>query len=1247
MSGHDRFTRADRLLDAVLDLPAAERRGFLDRECGDDAELRELVERLLLGAADTPTGELETGGALEAAPGALSDGAVPPLEQATLLDRYRIRREAGRGGMGVVYEALDEKLERAVAIKMLPVRSIDDRTRERFLREARAAAALNHPNIVAIHDAGEADGRPYLVMEYVPGRSLHERPPGSLAEAIGIARLVCDALEHAHDRGLVHRDLKPGNVLVHREDDQLIVKLTDMGIALARGAARVTQTGAITGTPTYMAPEQALGKQVDGRADLYSLGVMLYEWVAGRPPFEGDDALAIVSQHIHAPVVPPRTYRPDLPAGLEPILLRLLAKTPDGRFASAAEARAALDAVGTERADTATMERVTIDGLTRGRLVGRQRELERLQQIWQAANDGRSHMALISGEPGVGKTRLAYEITATAQLDGALALTGGCYEHEATTAYLPFIEAFRRLVHERSDDELHAALGDSAVELARLAPEIESRLGPFGERPSLSPQEERLRLFDHVARFLGRLAAPRGLLFFIDDLQWADHGSLALLHYLMRQLVHERVLFVGTYREVELDRTHALSKTLVDWNRERLATRVRLERLDRDATGRMISTLLGQQEVSAEFVVSLHAETEGNPFFVEEIVKAMIAEGELVHEGCRWKRCHGGDFVLPQSVKSAIGSRLERISAPCAEALRTAAVLGKVFDFDELVSIARRGDDELLDALDEAVNAQLIVASGGESFAFTHDKIREVLYEELNPVRRRRLHAKIAEGLEQLQQRGAPVAVEDLAYHFVQCGDYERGLLYTDRAAGSALRVFAWDEALELLGRARECAEALEREQEIARIDEAMGDTAWASGDVAGAAEHYERALAAVDDPQHRADLRGKAGEVYVTAGDSRGLRHVRAALAEPDAGSRPRETAHALMVEARYLHIEGKLKEAAEVYGRAIELAEPLDVPALLVRMLSFQAGTYQHLAEFDRSDGISRRCIEIGEQRNLPDGILLGCEFLSENGFYRGWWDDCVRYGEREESLALEVHAGERYAWSHFRALALHQVGRLTEAERLFVRAIEETGRSGDRRLGLFMRMGHAICLADTGRIEKALEIADAALREADEAKLTSHRLVGREYLGYVLRRLGRFEEAARQARIALELWRSTGSKGAFMIQGAGFAESLVRWGDVDEARPVLEAHRELAEGTRAGHRVGQNLRVRGLLASREGRARDALALLEQAVVELDTCNSRIELAHALRDRAEVLRELHRPEDARADLARAGQILAACGAA
>src|SRR4029079_8110661 len=278
-----------------------------------------------------------------------------------------------RGGMGVVYRATDLELQRQVAVKVLSSTSTHSDARERLLREARASAALNHPHIVAVHDVGETSGQPFLVMEFVSGPRLSEARPTELRRIVEIALQICDALDHAHANAIVHRDLKPDNVLMSGSTESSIVKLADLGLALPAEAARISRAVVIVGTASYMAPEQALGQPVDARTDLYALGVLLYELTTGRLPFSGDDPLTIVSQHVHAPVVPPRVLRSDLPRSLEAIILRLLAKDPAQRFSSAEETRAALtrclidgDAVIDTEAGSAV---AILDALSRGRLV--------------------------------------------------------------------------------------------------------------------------------------------------------------------------------------------------------------------------------------------------------------------------------------------------------------------------------------------------------------------------------------------------------------------------------------------------------------------------------------------------------------------------------------------------------------------------------------------------------------------------------------------------------------------------------------------------------------------------------------------------------------------------------------------------------------------------------------------------------------------------------------------------------------
>jgi len=1112
---------------------------------------------------------------------------------AILAGRYRIVDELGRGGMGIVFRATDEKLQREVAVKVVPRAASSPDARERLLREARAAAALNHPGIVAVHDAGEHLGMPFFVMELVAGTSLHLERPTELSEIIRVACLICDALEHAHTHGIVHRDLKPDNVLWTTAPAPRGIKLADLGVAVHLSAShRITDSGAIVGTVSYMAPEQAMGEAVDGRADLYALGVVLYELVTGRLPFTGARPLEVVSQHVHAPVVPPRALTPSIPPALDAAILRLLAKQPAQRFATAGEAREALARSLTASVVPARTEApatvAILEALSRGKLVGRAAELSQARELWRRTREGAGHCLLISGEPGAGKTRLARELLIQAALDGALVLTGACYEYEAATPNLPFAEAFRRFVRdERDDGALREALGDAAPRLAKLAPEIEGRLGPFGERQELPPHEERLLFFDAVVEVIRTAARSRAVCLYVDDLHWSDGSSLSLLAHLLRGLRQERVLFLASYREVELDRTHPLSSALLDWNRERLTTRIALKRFDSAQTREQLGALLGET-VTAEFAEAVHRETEGNPFFVEEVLKALIERGSVRRESGRWKRDEVAGLAIPQSVKAAVGHRLDRVSPECNEVLRAAAVLGKSFDFTELVEVAgERGEEALLDAVDAAVCAQLLVAGRDETFVFTHDKIREVLYDELNPIRRRRLHRRTAEGLERLRER-RPVPAEKLAHHFIEAGEHERGLVWAKQAGADATRLFAYDEAITAYARAAECAQLLGQDAEQMELLDAMGKTRMISGNLIDAIDDFERALALATDPVVRARLQTQAAGSLVALGDPRGLEYVRSALEVLDPATQPIETATALMIEGRFHHLSGRHKTAAALLEKAAALATPpSDVSLLttlhastLTQLFAYSAGAYQHLGLFDDSDRICRRAIEFGESHNLLLAQAVGYEFQGENATSTGAWREALVHAERERAIASRLHSRERATWTHLYAgLSLVLLGELNRGEDELAAGLAVADAIGERRVAMLLQAYLATAQAMLGRLDEAEATAVAATARADASKLIYMRTESKRVLGEILVRQGRTEEGIRQFEEVLEITAGTDARVSRLWAGPPHIEALLALGRRDEARARFDDYAAIVAECQSPRFSGETDRLRKL--------------------------------------------------------------------
>ncbi len=717
-------------------------------------------------------------------------------------DRYRLDAELGQGGMGVVYRAHDTLLDRPVAVKVVSKASLGTEGRAHLMQEAKAAAQLNHPNVVAVYDAGQSDGTPFIVMELVEGPSLYQQRPTDLHEIISYARQICAALEHAHSRGIIHRDLKPENVIIAPDGT---AKLTDFGLARSV-ASRITDHGAIVGSVFYLAPELALGKDYDGRADLYALGVMLYELATDRLPFTAEDALAVISQHLHAPVVPPRAKNPQIPATLDALILRLLSKDPQDRPASAAVVLHELEQPGFLDPDAVPARELSVlERIERGRMVGREREVQLARSLWDQTLAGRGQMLLISGEPGIGKTRLAREFVTHVEVAGGRALVGASYA-EGGTPYAPFRQIIRQVLRSVSPEaRLRSVSGSRAehgfglpaevlADVLTLAPELRSNFPELPPRTGQDSHAEQPRLMENLLIFFSTLSERAPLLLVLEDAHWADSGSLSLLRHLARHARQQPLMIVATYREVELDQARPLHEVLLDLQRERLATRLKLPRLDCAHTAELLETLFAEP-ITPDFVDSIYRETEGNPFFIEEVCKALVESGELYFEEGHWHRPSVEELGIPQSVRVAIQARVARLSEPAQDTLRLAAILGRQFDYNTLAQASGVSEDRLIDDLESAERSQLIEqvsAEEGGTFAFAHGLIPSTLIDGLRTVQRRRLHHRAALAIEALH----PDDFEALAHHHTQAGRAEKAVEYVLQAGDRARGLYAYQEAV-------------------------------------------------------------------------------------------------------------------------------------------------------------------------------------------------------------------------------------------------------------------------------------------------------------------------------------------------------------------------------------------------------------------------------------------------------------------
>jgi eukaryotic-like serine/threonine-protein kinase len=730
--------------------------------------------------------------------------------------RYRVKKLLGEGGKKKVYLAHDTVLDRDVAFAQIKTEKLDEDARTRIKREAQAMGRLgDHPNIVAVHDFGEDEGRPYMVLPLLSGGDVEDliaqlpdhRLP--LDQAIGIAKAVCSGLAFAHSKGIIHRDLKPGNVWLSADGT---AQIGDFGLAVAVDLSRLTDSGIIMGTLAYMPPEQAMGGTVTPKADLYSLGAMLYEMVAGRRPFIGEDALAVIGQHINTPPVSPAWHRADMPPALEALILQLLEKDPNKRPDSASAVYRALELIeaGKIKEGVTPESRAQAENpLYRRVFVGRESELRQLQSAFDGAMSGQGALMMVVGEPGIGKTALCEQLSTYVTLRGGRTLVGHCYEvGSLSLPYLAFVEALRSYVLSRESKELQKELGTGAADVARIVSEIGERL-KIKLRPQKDPEEERYRLMQAITGFLTNAATVQPLLLVLEDLHDSDKGTLDMMTHVSRHLAGTRLLIVGTYRDVEVDRSHPLSAALAELRRMSSYGRVLLRGLNADEVRRMLESI-SRQEVPWGLAEAIHRQTEGNPLFVQEVVRYLAEEGLIKREDGRWRSSRETplEMTIPEGLRDVIGKRLSILSPDCNRLLSVASVIGREFALDILKAVANINEEVFVNALKEAVQMSVLEERsqlGSIRYRFSHAFFRQTMYEELIAPQRLKLHQQVARSLETQYAKRIEEHAAELAEHFSQStdsADLAKAVSYGELAAQRAISVYAYGEAVRLLEQA-------------------------------------------------------------------------------------------------------------------------------------------------------------------------------------------------------------------------------------------------------------------------------------------------------------------------------------------------------------------------------------------------------------------------------------------------------------
>ncbi len=723
--------------------------------------------------------------------------------------------------------------------------------------------------------------------------------------------------------------------------------------------------------------------------------------------------------------------------------------------------------------------------------IGREAERAELRRLLQECEQGRGALVMLGGEPGVGKTRLTEELASEARERGFLTFTGHCYDTDGTAPYIPFVEMLESAARTLDVEAFGVALGEDAPQAAKLMPRLRQLFPDMPPAIELPPEQERRFLLNSMRAYIERAAASQPMLLVFEDLHWADEPTLLLFQHLAQRVFESPLLIAGTYRDTDLDSTRPLAAALGELLRHRSAVDVNLKRLPREGVAAMLRAFGGSEPPSRLLDVIVR-ETEGNPFFVEQVLKHLGEAGRLLDADGVWRLdVEIAEDEVPRGVRLVIGQRLERVGEQCLRTLTSAAVIGRTFDYGLLRRLSDAGDEELLDAMDEAERAQLISsrAVGGEAqMMFAHEQIRQTLLATLSLPRRQRLHLAVADAIEADGDPDEHAA--DLAHHLFQAG------LAADRARTARYLVLAGDQATA-----------------TAAFEEAL--------------RRYEDALSILpgDDRQGRAELLFKHGLARRSLGRwDDDLDDWEEALTIYEELGEREEIGRLCVEVARHLVWVGRIVDAAAIASRGLAaLGEDLNVDGcwLLAWISVATAWAPPPHGDVDAADALSAQALTVARELGGPqlEEMVLATRAAQD----AAWWRLRELTGEDYRSVdALRAMGrlwdlAETLSWVH---LGLLQVGRLEEADRVAEEVEEAAAPLGHGGALWLSRSGSAVTeMIRTGDLSAFAQRSEELLDFGTEVGIPWI-YISHAYVGLVHFWAGRWDDAVAPIERGVEL-------------------------------------------------------------------------------------------------------------------------------
>ncbi len=1118
--------------------------------------------------------------------------------QPTTIQHYRLEGLIGRGGMGEVYRAVDTRLQRPVAIKLMrDAKGEANLAVHRFLREARAASALNHPNIVVVHDIGETeDGRHYIVQEFIDGTTLRDQMTGqtALPVILDVGRQIARALAAAHAAGIVHRDIKPENVMVRGDG---YAKVLDFGLARVPDLGTPTTTthamtetnpGVLLGTMAYMSPEQARGAPAGAPADIFALGITLYEMAAGKRPFVAPTMPAVLTAILIEEPVPLSRVNPAVTAGLESLVHRMLSKDPDLR-PTASEAAEELGLLATGDGRIAAVQKA--HDVAARHTVGREPEREQMRHAYEQASNGQGRIVTVLGEPGIGKTILVEDFLAelNQQPERPFIVRGRCSERLAgAEAYLPVLEALDNLLHRSTWSSVHSLVKTVAptwyVQVAHTAASHDSVARVREEAPAASQE----RMKRELGTLLLEASRLRPFVLFLDDLHWADVSTVDVLNYLAGRLDQMRVLILATYRPADMTLgQHPFLAIRDELSAHGALEEIRLGFLERRDVERYLAVMFPQHRFPATLADAIHAKTEGSPLFMADVVRYLRDSGSLVERDGTWTLARSEEEAfreLPASIRSMIARKIERLDDVDRKLLLAASVQGHEFDSTIVAEAVEMDPADVEDRLDALEHVHVFVKRVQEHelpdftlslrYQFVHVLYQNALYATLQPTRRASLSGRVGRSLvTHCRDEHTPIAGR-LAALFEAARDFGTSAQYFLEGARHAVSLFAFHEALALaergLGVLRGMPDGPERLQRELGLQLIRGlalrmRKGWATPEIEPVFARARELCHLLGDPPQLFPVLWSIALFHAIKGDLRQYRErADALMAEAERSGEPAYLMAAHHLLGVCLEFAGDPLESSRVLDRGRDLHDPeqhraytaafgLD-PGMIARAMSSRP--LWILGYPDRAEARARETLQLARSQRQPMTLVFALLVTQGVHLVRGELSEALSIGGEVVALCREYGLPQEREWSRaFQGAALAGLGRLDEGIQVLTDslAIQQSIGAGLVRSAFLAVL--ADLLRSAGRLQEGMRAVEEGFAYAERSGEGGYIAELHRAKAELQRAAGETAGAEASFAAAVDYARGQQAKAFELRAATGWAQMLIAAGRRDEARAALE--------------------------------------------------------------------------------------------